>query len=336
MIWLDNSRILAIFAVVLLHTAAGVVIGSDVGSETWWIGNLYDSFVRWCVPVFVMISGALLLDPNKKEDLKTFYLKRLSKILIPLLFWSAFFLLWAAFKGKIKGEPLSLLDLAKRLLSGKPHYHMWFLYMIVTLYLFTPFLRKIIAFSSRGEIVVIASFTLLISALNAISEKVIPGEPTIFINWFLSYIPFFFIGHLIRTNDHSYPKSILFCVFIASFILTAIGCYAVAKKEGLNAGLYFYAYLSITVIPMSVSLMYILKSLSRPILNTNITKKISALTLGIYLIHPIFLEAIGHIGYGALDFYPAVSIPCIAIIVFCFSLTATWLINKTPFLARVI
>ncbi|VVQ02008.1 O-acetyltransferase WecH [Pseudomonas fluorescens] len=336
MIWLDNSRILAIFAVVLLHTAAGVVIGSDVGSETWWIGNLYDSFVRWCVPVFVMISGALLLDPSKKEDLKTFYLKRLSKILIPLLFWSAFFLLWAAFKGEIKGEPLSLLDLAKRLLSGKPHYHMWFLYMIVILYLFTPFLRKIITSSTRIEIVVIASFTLLLSALNAISEKALPEKPTIFINWFLSYIPFFFIGYLIRASDRSYPKRILWCAFIASFILTAIGCYSVAKKEGLNAGLYFYAYLSITVIPMSLSIMCILRSWSRPILNLNTTKKLSALTLGIYLVHPIFLETIGHVGYGALDFYPAVSIPLIAVVVFCFSLIVTWLINKIPYLARVI
>ena len=82
MIWLDNSRIIAIFSVVFLHTAASVVLGNSIGTEYWWIANLYDSFVRWCVPVLVMISGALLLDPVKKEDLSTFYRKRFSKILV--------------------------------------------------------------------------------------------------------------------------------------------------------------------------------------------------------------------------------------------------------------
>ena len=145
-VWLDNSRIVAVFAVILLHTAGIVVNESDLGSEYWWIGNLYDSLVRWCVPVFLMVSGALLLDPNKDEDLGTFYIKRASRILVPVLFWSAFFLLWAI----VKGNLASLADLSARLLSGKPHYHMWFLYMIVPLYLFAPFFRKIVANSNCG------------------------------------------------------------------------------------------------------------------------------------------------------------------------------------------
>ena len=83
MIWLDNSRILAVCGVVFLHVAAGVVLGHEVGTGDWWFGNVYDSVVRWCVPVFVMISGALLLDPGKKEDLSTFYKKRLARVLLP-------------------------------------------------------------------------------------------------------------------------------------------------------------------------------------------------------------------------------------------------------------
>lgn len=114
MIWLDNSRIIAIYAVVFLHVSAGVVIGNDVGTEYWWVGNVYDSAVRWCVPVFVMISGALLLDPNKQEDLATFYTKRLSRILVPIIFWSAFFLAWAFLKGAMKGNELTVVDLLKK------------------------------------------------------------------------------------------------------------------------------------------------------------------------------------------------------------------------------
>lgn len=90
--WIDNSRILAIFAVIVVHVGAKVVGENTIGSEYWWYGNIFESLARWCVPVFVMISGALLLDPNKKEDLLTFYRKRLHRIFIPFLFWSVIYL----------------------------------------------------------------------------------------------------------------------------------------------------------------------------------------------------------------------------------------------------
>src|SRR5216117_2766854 len=66
LLWIEQARGAAALAVVILHVSAGVVRGvSDVTSAAWWIGNIVDSAMRWCVPVFVMISGALLLDPAK-------------------------------------------------------------------------------------------------------------------------------------------------------------------------------------------------------------------------------------------------------------------------------
>ena len=336
MVWLDNSRIIAIFAVVFLHAAGGVVNISPVGTESWWVGNFYDSLVRWCVPVFVMISGALLLDPSKKEDLKTFYLKRLSKILIPILFWSAFFLMWAALKGVMKGEALEIVELAKRLLSGLPYYHMWFFYMIACLYIFTPFIRKIISNSSRFEIIVLVIISFVFSGLNAVAEKLGLVESNLFINLFVSYIPYFILGYFVRTSEINYPKHILWGLFSASVFLTALGCYAIARTNGLEAGLYFYSYLSITVIPMSVSIIYLMKRWVKPIGNEILTKKISSLTLGIYLIHPVFLDIIRVSGYGPLAFNEAISIPIISVVVSGLSLCVAWAISKMPYIKRVI
>jgi len=59
--WLDDARIVAIFGVVLIHTSAKVLLESDVGDSQWWAANVYDALARWSVPVFVMVSGALLL-----------------------------------------------------------------------------------------------------------------------------------------------------------------------------------------------------------------------------------------------------------------------------------
>lgn len=336
MVWLDNSRIIAIFAVVFLHVSAGVVLENDVGTEYWWVGNVYDSAVRWCVPIFVMISGALLLDPNKQEDLATFYTKRISRILIPIIFWSAFFLAWSFLRSAVKGNELTLVDLLKKLLSGKPHYHMWFLYMIIGLYLFTPFFRKIVAHSSKKELLVFITIAFVMAMLNYAYGKFVSGGSKLFINWFLLYVPFFFLGYLIRQDNNNPKKSILWSVFIISLIVTFYGCYILAKNFSLEYGLYFYGYLSVSVVPMSTSLMYILKAFGKPIINTSFTKKLSILTLGIYLVHPVILETINYIQYGAGSFHPIVSVPVVTFIVFGMSAGVVYVIYKIPFIRRVI
>ena len=68
LIWTDSTRVLAALAVVMLHAAVPIVAGpAALGSPAWWAGNLYDALVRWCVPAFVMVSGALLLAPHRGE-----------------------------------------------------------------------------------------------------------------------------------------------------------------------------------------------------------------------------------------------------------------------------
>lgn len=335
-VWLHNARIIAVFAVVFLHTTASVLTKSPIGSESWWVGNLYDSLVRWCVPVFVMISGALLLDPNKNEDLKAFYTKRLSRILLPILFWSAFYSLGPLLKNAFNVEHLRVDDLARAIVSLRPHFHLWFLYMIIFLYLFTPFFRKIISSSSRFEIAFLITLSFAFSALNAVAATLRTTDSTLFSNQFLSYIPYFFLGYFVRTSAMNCGIFILCSAFSATVFLTAVGCYVVSNNHGLDSGLYFYSYLSITVIPMSVCAIYLLKNLSKPMFNGPLMEKISFLTLGVYLLHPFFLEIIQGAGYGPRVFNPLISIPLISIGVFSISLVVAWGISIIPYIRRVI
>ena len=124
MIWLDAARVAAIVAVVLLHVSASVVTQAPLGSTVWWVGNGYDALVRWCVPVFVMVSGALLLDARKTESLATFYRKRAARIALPLLFWSVVYVLW---NYRHAWDQLRPADVLHSVARGWPHYHLWFL-----------------------------------------------------------------------------------------------------------------------------------------------------------------------------------------------------------------
>ena len=337
MIWLDNSRILATFAVVLLHVSAGFVLENDIGTEYWWIGNIYDSMTRWCVPVFIMISGALLLGSNNQEKLTTFYRKRLSRILIPIVAWSAFFMIWIFARDVVPDNDLSLIEFLNKLLFGIIFYsHMWFLYMILGLYLFTPFFRKIIMHSSNNELLLFIAVTFIISAINYRYKTFGSDGIKLFINWFLLYVPFFFLGYFIRQDNHYPSRLLLWGIFLISFILTFIGCYVVAKNIDLDSGLYFYGYLSVTIIPMSISLIYILKAWNKPIFNLLFTKRLSILTLGIYLIHPVIFSVIPYKQYCAINLHPIISIPVTAFVGFIISTSIVLIIYKIPYLKRTI
>lgn len=63
--WAYNLRVFAIFMVVVIHVTAGYVTFADTnpsfyGSTLWWSANILDSFSRWSVPVFVMLSGYMI------------------------------------------------------------------------------------------------------------------------------------------------------------------------------------------------------------------------------------------------------------------------------------
>jgi surface polysaccharide O-acyltransferase-like enzyme len=90
----DMIRILGTIVVVVGHVS-DMVLYSDgtkpLGAQ-WWVANLWDAAARWAVPIYIMLSGSLLLDPHRTESPSKFYHKRLMRIGAPLVFWSLFFM----------------------------------------------------------------------------------------------------------------------------------------------------------------------------------------------------------------------------------------------------
>ena len=85
----DLLRIAAA-AVVCLHASAGVVLNPLDTLPQWWAGNIGDAASRWSVPLFVMVSGALLLNDNRSFTPMQFYTRRAARLLIPTIFGARF------------------------------------------------------------------------------------------------------------------------------------------------------------------------------------------------------------------------------------------------------
>ena len=86
-VWADSLRVMATFGVILLHTASTQWGETPVSRWNWQMMNLYDSCVRWTVPVFFMLSGMTFLNPEKEITIKSIYKKYILRLVTALIFW---------------------------------------------------------------------------------------------------------------------------------------------------------------------------------------------------------------------------------------------------------
>lgn len=110
-VWLDIVRLIAMFTVVCCHCTDPFNFypgtSPDIGEIKFW-GAVYGAALRPCVPLFVMITGALLLPVRDSSG--AFYKKRISRVFFPFLIWSVLYNLFPWFTGLLGVEPRVILD----------------------------------------------------------------------------------------------------------------------------------------------------------------------------------------------------------------------------------
>ena len=157
--WIDLIRVVGAFFVVMSHTSNRVAGGFSVSDEAkaesygalgWLVADCFHHLSCVAVPLFLMVSGALLL--GRSEEILTFYRKRFGKILLPFFAWSCIFILclWLTGRNFQNGTPITLVSSTGALLSGNVSGHFWFMYMLITLYLVVPFLSVFVRNASKN------------------------------------------------------------------------------------------------------------------------------------------------------------------------------------------
>ena len=133
-IYLDIIKILAILLVIFNHSH--FYITNNTLFENGLHITLFD-FCKIAVPLFIMVSGALLL--GKETSYKDIFCKRIWRVLVPLIIVTAIFSL-------MYGD--NIKDFIYYLFFGYNDnynpYHLWYLYMLIVLYLMVPFIQKMI------------------------------------------------------------------------------------------------------------------------------------------------------------------------------------------------
>lgn len=110
-VWLDVVRLVAMFTVVCCHCTDPFNFypgtSPDIVDIKFW-GAVYGAALRPCVPLFVMITGALLLPV--RGDASAFYKKRIPRVFFPFLIWSVIYNLFPWITGLLGVDPKVILD----------------------------------------------------------------------------------------------------------------------------------------------------------------------------------------------------------------------------------
>jgi surface polysaccharide O-acyltransferase-like enzyme len=163
-VWIDWMRVAACFMVIIVHSTEPFYLGGEgsfilSSTDAFWAA-FFDSFVRACVPLFIVASSYLQFPLHYST--KEFFCRRAVRILIP-------FFLWTLVYAFAWGDPVSNL---KDVLFNFNYAagHLWFVYMLAGLYILMPLLSPWVEKVSKKELQVYLAIWLFTTIIPLIRD----------------------------------------------------------------------------------------------------------------------------------------------------------------------
>lgn len=329
--WMNAARTTAIIAVVAIHAIGDTVETrfTDFGTPTWWFANLIDSFARWSVPVFLMIAGALALDPAKGERPRQYLVKRFWRIGIPLIVWTVVYVVFRLYYMDGRANDW---DPIQAIMSGSPFVQLYYLYVLAGLTLLTPFMRLLTLHGSRrlqwGTALILVGIGVadgIFSSYFGVGE---PNAATRFLPMMGYYVLGWVLRDVVPTRRLMGLCSLGFLAAWAAIVLWA------GFGPGEKPWKFAYDFLSPFVVLMSLCAYILLHGVMSH--RHRILEALYPYSFGVFLLHPLILFPMRElIGYPAT--VPTVALHGLVLpFVYTFVCTGlTWVALKIPYFRAI-
>lgn len=321
-------RVFAAAAVVVMHTEGSWWPSVSHETKGWQVLTAYDGLVRWPVPVFLMISGAIFLP--RKTALKTVLTHYIPRMLLAYVLWSGIYALYGAYRGA-SGE-----DTLMAFVSG--HYHLWYLPFLCGVYLTLPFVQKIAedARLTRQLLAVGCVIGLLVPWLADAAVLLRPGaggivrtlEAKANFSFFFDHLSILVLGHVLHQTELSPgARRLLYAAGILSAALTAPAT-VWATRLARQQNTLFCDIASPTTLCAAAALFIFAKHHLNKL--PKIVEWMASCSFGIYLVHVLVLEVLEGRGIHALAWDPVWAVPVLSAAVFAISLAVSAVLRRLP------
>lgn len=332
--WINNLRVISMYAVIVLHVTSLLLMQyGKVPANQWLVADFYNALSRFGVPVFVMMTGALLL--HRDYELGDFLKRRLGRIIVPFLFWSLVYVGYSWYNEDIAftGDAWANIKIVLHQLKYGSSYHLWYVYMLIGLYFFIPILSKFVRNASENEVLyfLLVWFGVMLIAQPYLSRF----NPNIDLHNFAGYAGYLVLGHYLafKKIDLKYHALWFSLLIIVCLAIIVAGTYWVSNSQKALSTM-FYEPIS-PVIVLLASGVFLLCRSNMPKAHAWVKRArdfAGSYIFGIYLSHALILYLIAdnfNIDYTMCT--PWVSIPVTALISFLLSLLLVYIISKIPF-----
>lgn len=367
--WIDYLRVLACFLVVLSHSCDPFVGQFDANRTEFLTGAIIGSFVRSCVPLFVMMSGVLLLP--LKMDMETFYRKRIGRVVIPLIIWSLItpllYYVYLNYAVTTSNPGIDMADHALLPALQKPYLFifnfsytttpLWYLYMLIGLYLFMPVIGSWLNQASQKDIrrflyiwgisMCLPFVQMLAPLLGYVGNYGNPGilgvcdwNPYGTFYYFSGFLGYIVLAHyLVRFPlGWSWKKtlSVAIPLFLAGYVVTLLGFVLTQRYyPGNYAYLEIFWYFSgINVFMMTFSVFIVMQKIR--FAYSPFMAKVASLTFGVYLCHFLFVQMGYDLVHTLIPLSAFLQIPLMAVLAFSVSLGIVWLLDQNRITRKAI
>ena len=320
---LDLLRITAAFMVVMIHVSGYFLIKTDLTLFDTYFVTVFSSLVRSAVPLFFMISGALYLNPDKDFTVK-YLINKIVRLCVIYFVWNLLYALIDTL------NIITLYELVKH--TWKGHFHMWFFEYMIGVYILIPVMKALVEYKGGKFIpyylVVFFLFGIIRTTFNAIpyyNEEIRIITSKIHVE-FCDFCGYFMLGYYLSKIQKNINPVLYLIVFLATvllhyFILTVLNI----RLIGVDA---FTLFIFIE----SAMLFMLFRGLNFKIKSFNLLLLMSNATLGVYLIHPLFLENF------KIDFPEIIPVyfefPILYLMILIVSFSSSILLNKIPIVKK--
>ncbi len=336
--YLDLLKIISAFFVILIHVTAENWYG-EVRSAYWLVNNTYNAVSRWSVPVFCMVSGALLL--SRDIPLKKLFRHYILRMALLLVFWALAYGVYSG-SGPVWAR---LLATGKGLLQGKAYSHLWYLFMLLGLYLVTPLLRAMVRGADRkllryfvicaGLWVVVLPTLLKLTPLKPLSGLL----EALQVRMFGGYVFYYVAGYYLHTFE--LPKWLRTALFAAApVLLAATALYSDWRSWQDDHQYVNYGVFSVGTALFALAIFTFARQLGpwlegRPWPRRAIGT-LGPLTFGIYLVHFGVEKVLLRLGLNSNVIHPLLGAPLLSLLIFLLCAAGCWVLSRIPGVRRLI
>lgn len=311
--YVDTVRVFAIVMVILLHCICDYSNHSaNFGRPLWWITAFINEITRTGVPLFFMISGFLLIDSVDISNIGDFYKRRILKVAVPFLIYHVFYYFYFRMQ---TGQDLLDGELFLQFMNSGSAYHLWFVYSIVVLYLFVPFIKMVVEKSTIKMLVVFFALTIFQTTLKPFLNILFSGKIYFFLteDGVVGYIGYAVLGYILGRYEIKWEKTIITLGLLAIPVFASVNFRGAMQGNGFvfNGGYALNHYVE------AAAIFLLFKEMN--IGENRFVGLLSSLSFRAYLVHVFVIEVFKP---ALSNFTPSVMMA--AMFVLTFSLSFGW------------